>query len=232
MTNHSYEVTRNDSRGYLLRIPGEGTKEMINRLDERKSTELACKLAIDSELLYFSNYGCKVMKFIRNPKAMDAQMMKRDDIIKQAAGIFRKLHSCGVDTQVRFEVFEMAAMYENIIRENHVPLYVDYSDIKNRVMIIKNEMEDKFGIEKVPCHNDSLLGNWALDTEDNLWLIDWEYSTIQCGICHVHLLNVTTQIVKMTNYCPAIMKEIIQRMKKDVLLHPSFMPIIYGHCGD
>ena len=34
MTNHSYQVTRPDGREYLLRIPGEGTEEMISRSDE------------------------------------------------------------------------------------------------------------------------------------------------------------------------------------------------------
>ncbi len=40
MTNHSYKITRNDGEEYLVRIPGDGTEEMINRLEERKRTEL------------------------------------------------------------------------------------------------------------------------------------------------------------------------------------------------
>ena len=52
MTNHSYKITRNDGQEYLVRIPGEGTEKMINRLDERKSTELACNLGIDASLLF------------------------------------------------------------------------------------------------------------------------------------------------------------------------------------
>ena len=71
MTNHSYKITRSNGQEYLVRIPGEGTEEMINRLDERKSTELACKLNIDSPLLFFGDDGCKVMKFIHDPQPMD-----------------------------------------------------------------------------------------------------------------------------------------------------------------
>lgn len=48
MTNHSYKITRNDKQEYLVRIPGEGTEKIINRINERKSTELGCKLGIDS----------------------------------------------------------------------------------------------------------------------------------------------------------------------------------------
>ena len=62
MTNHSYKITRNDGEEYLARIPGDGTEEMINRLDERKSTELGCNLEIDSPLLYFGDDGRKFPK--------------------------------------------------------------------------------------------------------------------------------------------------------------------------
>ena len=71
MTNHSYKVTRADGEKYLVRLPGEGTEELINRQDEKKSTELACRLGIDSELLYFGDDGKKVMKFIPDPQPMD-----------------------------------------------------------------------------------------------------------------------------------------------------------------
>ena len=117
MTNHSYKVTRNDGQEYLVRIPGDGTEEMINRLDERKSTELACKLGIDSELLYFGDNGTKVMRFIYDPQPMNEEVMGRKENLLQAAEIFHRLHTCGVDTGVRFEVFEMAALYEKIIKE-------------------------------------------------------------------------------------------------------------------
>ena len=117
MTNHSYKITRTDGQEYLVRIPGEGTEEMINRSDELKSTELACSLGIDAPLLYFNDDGRKVMKFIHDPQPMSEEVMRRKENLLQAAEIFRRLHTCGVDTGVRFEVFEMADLYEQIIRE-------------------------------------------------------------------------------------------------------------------
>lgn len=111
MTNHSYKITRNNGMEYLVRIPGEGTEKLINRTDEFKSTRLACKLGIDSELLYSGDDGTKVMKFISNSHSMNNQIMQRQDIIEQAAGLLKKLHTCGENTGVRFEVFEMADLY-------------------------------------------------------------------------------------------------------------------------
>ena len=55
-------------------------------------------------------------------------------MVKQAAEIFHKLHTSEKNTVVKFEVFEMAACYENIIHENDTVLYNDYLDIRTEIM--------------------------------------------------------------------------------------------------
>lgn len=190
MTNHSYKVTRNDGCEYLVRIPGEGTEEMIVRSDERKSTQLACDLGIDSELLYFGDDGCKVMRFIEDPQPMTEEVMREKGNIEQAADIFRRLHTCGVDTGVKFEVFEMAALYEKIITDGGVAFYDDYDEVKQTVMDIKAAMDKVNDITPVPCHNDSLIGNWVLDKNGKLYLIDWEYSGMNEAMWDLSCLSI------------------------------------------
>ncbi len=190
MTNHSYKITRTDGMEYLVRIPGEGTEEMINRLDERKSTELACELKIDSELLYFGDDGRKVMKFIHDPQPMNEEVMRRKENLLQAAEIFHRLHTCGVDTGGRFEVFEMAALYERIIREGGVAFYADYEAVKQTVMDIKAAVDQGGEAPRVPCHNDSLMGNWVLDGDGKLYLIDWEYSGMNEAMWDLSCLSI------------------------------------------
>ena len=176
MTNHSYHIVFSNGEEYLARIPGEGTEELINRQDERKSAELACELDIDTRLIYFGDDGTKVMDYVYKPKLMSEEVMKEKENIKQAADIFRKLHTCGKDTGVRFEVFEMVDAYERIIKDNNVSLYDDYEEIKKNVFDIKQEVDSGIPEIRVPCHNDSLVGNWVLSDNNRLYLIDWEYS--------------------------------------------------------
>ena len=190
MTNRSYKVTLEDGEELLVRIPGIGTEEMINRLDERKSTELGCKLGIDSELLYFGDDGAKVMKFIHNPQPMNEEVMRRKENLRQAAEIFHRLHYSGVDTGVRFEVFEMAELYERIIREGGVAFYDDYEIVKQRVFDIKKEVDKDGEALRVPCHNDSLMGNWVLDGDGKLYLIDWEYSGMNEAMWDLSCLSI------------------------------------------
>ena len=190
LMNHSYKITRKNGEEFLVRIPGEGTEEMINRSDERKSTELGCKLGIDSELLFFGDDGRKVMRFIHDPQPMTEDVMKKKEVLVQAANIFHRLHTCGVDTGVRFEVFEMAELYEKLIRDGGVAFYDDYEEVKQTVMDIKAEV-DKNGIApKVPCHNDCLVANWVLEDTGKLYLIDWEFSGMNEAMWDLSCLSI------------------------------------------
>lgn len=190
MTNHSYKVKYENGEEYLVRIPGEGTEEMINRQDERKSTTLACDLKIDSELLFFGDEGTKVMRFISDPQPMSADVLKKSENLVQAAEIFHRLHYSGVDTGVRFEVFEMAALYEKIISDAGVAFYDDYQEIKQDVMNIKAEVDKNGEAPRVPCHNDSLVDNWVLDKNGKLYLIDWEYSGMNEAMWDLSCLSI------------------------------------------
>ena len=125
LTNHTYKVTMSNGGEYVVRIPGEGTEEMIVRKDEMVSTKLACDLDVDAEMLYFGENGAKVTRYISNAVTMSAALLHEPRHIEQMAEIFKKMHSCGVDTGVPFEVFDMAAGYEKIIWDNNVPMFDD-----------------------------------------------------------------------------------------------------------
>ncbi len=181
LTNHTYKVTLKNGEEFVVRIPGEGTEELINRSDEIVSTKLACDLGVDAELLYFGKDGAKVTRYIKNAVTMSAEIIKEPRHIQQVAEIFKKLHSCGDDTKVPFEVFEMAEGYEKIVYANKVPMFDDYDAVKAEVMRIKKEIDSSIEIEKVPCHNDPLCENWV-EGDGRMYLIDWEYAGMNDGM--------------------------------------------------
>lgn len=193
MTNRSYVVTRPDGEKYVLRLPGEGTQELINRMDEEKSTKLACQLKIDAPCLFFSaNDGCKVSHYIDSSFPMNEQLMQQSSNLKKAAQLLRRLHNCGQNTTVPFEVFSMAANYEAIILKATVPLYDDYPIVKGRVMAIKQELDRIAPAPKVPCHNDLVIGNWVLSSKGRLYLVDWEYAGMNTAMWDVACLSLET----------------------------------------
>ncbi|MBQ4066245.1 MAG: phosphotransferase family protein [Clostridia bacterium] len=184
LTNHTYHVTLEDGREFVVRIPGEGTEELIVRSDEMVSTKLACDLGIDARLVYFGSDGSKVTEYIANAETMSAEKLCEPRHIRQIADIYKRIHSCGVDTGVPFEVFDMAAGYEKIIFDNNVPMFEDYGEKKARVMEIKAEIDRLINAPKVPCHNDPLCENWV-EGDGRMYLIDWEYAGMNDGMWDV-----------------------------------------------
>lgn len=181
LTNHTYHVTLENGQEYAVRIPGEGTEEMIDRNDERISTELACRLGVDARMLYFGDDGAKVTEYIPHAITMSAETLREEKHIGQMADIFRTMHSSGVNTGVPFEVFDMAASYEKIIADKQVPMFDDYIEKKAQVMAIKAEIDRAVAITPVPCHNDPLCENWV-EGDGRMYLIDWEYAGMNDGM--------------------------------------------------
>ena len=181
LTNHTYKVTMANGDEFVVRIPGEGTEELINRRDEIVSTKLACDLGVDAEMLYFGEDGSKITRYIKNAVTMSAETLKEPRHIEQMAAIFKTMHTCGVDTHVPFEVFEMAEGYEKIVYDNHVAMFDDYDAVKAQVMQIKQETDAAVDIQKVPCHNDALCENWV-EGDGRMYLIDWEYAGMNDGM--------------------------------------------------
>lgn len=175
MTNRTFHIVLDTMNNYVLRFPGEGTEELINRKDEEISTKLACALHIDADLYYFDDEGHKVSEWIQDAHTMLAEDLRQPEQIHNVAKLLSILHESGESTGIPFEVFDMAADYERIIIKNKVKLYADYEQIKAQVMSLKNTMDGEVSRRRVPCHNDPLCANWIYGN-DRLYLIDWEYA--------------------------------------------------------
>lgn len=193
LTNHTYRVKAKNGREYVVRIPGEGTEQMIVRDDERTSTELACELGIDAELLYFGKDGAKITAYIKNAETMSKASIKEEKRLRQVADVLKRLHGCKRDTGVPFEVFEMAASYEKIMKDMHVPSFDDYEAVKARVLMIKQATDGEIPTRRVPCHNDPLCENWVVGDE-KMYLIDWEYAGMNDGMWDVADVSIEAEL--------------------------------------
>lgn len=174
MTNYTYAVTLSCGK-YIVRLPGAGTSELINRDHEKISTELAFNLDICEPILYFDAMsGIKATRYITDAVTLSPVMMREPRIIKEAAALLHRLHTSGQDTAVPFDVFDMAIHYETFIKQNKGTFYDHYDDVRAKVMLFKEQI-DTWQIHLTPCHNDPLCENWILGPK-RLYLIDWEYA--------------------------------------------------------
>ena len=72
MTNHSYTFQINNKK-YILRIPGEGTDQLINRKEEADAYNTIKGKNVCDELFYINpDNGMKISAYINNSRCCDA----------------------------------------------------------------------------------------------------------------------------------------------------------------
>lgn len=175
LTNRNYKIETNTG-DFVIRLPGEGTEEMINRKDEYICTNLATQLNIDSQLIYFDDKkGIKISRYIQNAETMNPDLVRKKDNMKAIAETFKKLHTCGETVPVVFDVFEKIEHYEKLLKkytENY--FWRDYQVVKSQVYQLKDIIEE-MNVKVTMCHNDPLCENFVKG-EDKMYLVDWEYA--------------------------------------------------------
>ena len=175
MTNKNYLV-KISGQEYILRMPGNGTESMINRVNEKHNSTLANEISIDTDILYFDeNSGIKISKLIEDAETINAQTAKREEIMELTTQVLRKLHDSELEFKNTFNVFDEIKKYEDLLVQANGKNFEDYKLIRENVMNLEEELNN-LGIDIKACHNDTVPENFIRGNGNKLYLIDWEYS--------------------------------------------------------
>lgn len=175
MTNKNYKIEI-DNECYVLRVPGNGTGEMISREDEIKNAIYANEVGVDSELVYFNEEsGIKISRFIENAETLSPEATKKQNNMIMVCDILRKLHNYNRKMANDFDIYGKIEQYEKLANEVNAIFFNDYYEVKDKVLYLKNIM-DELDVKLAPCHNDTIAENFIKSGEDKMYLIDWEYA--------------------------------------------------------
>lgn len=175
MTNKNFKVAVKD-KFYVLRIPGNGTDEMISRQDEIRNAVYANKIGVDAELIYFNEKtGVKISEFILNAETLSPDAAKKQHNMKMVCTLLRTLHNSKEKMNNDFDIYEKIEKYEELSKEADGLFYDDYYQIKDKVYSLENIMR-KLDVLYTPCHNDTIAENFIKSGEYKMYLIDWEYA--------------------------------------------------------
>ena len=240
MTNKNYKVTI-ENKCYVVRVSGSGTEEMINREEEKKNSQLASDLGVFPELIYFNEKtGLKIASYIPNAETLNVKTAKRLDILPKINAIFSQLHRSGVSMENDFDVFGKLKQYEELtIREGGI-FYPDYEEVKASVMKIRSDYE-RMSITSVPCHNDSIPENFVKGENEQLYLIDWEYSGMNDPYWDIATLTLEgfteeEEILLLEMYLGG---KVTKEVRKRILINKVFQDFLWAvwtiykeSCGD
>jgi thiamine kinase-like enzyme len=161
---------------YCLRIPGKGTEEYIDRANEAVAAKEAARAGVSPEMLHFDpETGVMVTRFIEGAATMTAEGFKaRDGAPARAGEAFRRLHLSGAQFPFRFELFSMIDDYLGILSTKDVALPDGYHDVVKEAEAVRKALAAN-PVPLAACHCDPLCENF-LDTDERMWIVDWEYS--------------------------------------------------------
>jgi len=175
MTNLVHLVETRDSK-IIVRIPGEGTENYINRATELTNATAAWRAGISAEIIWADvKTGVMISRAIDGVETMTPALFRtRSGSATRAGKAFAKLHNSGETFDFRFELFTMIEDYLKVLSTKDAELPDGYYDIVKAANPVKEVLEAT-PMPLVPCHCDPLCENF-LDDGKNMWIVDWEYS--------------------------------------------------------
>lgn len=178
MTNRSFIFNCKDNK-YIMRIPGEGTDNLINRSQEYDVYQVLKGKNISDEIIYMNpENGYKITRFIANCRNCDS--LNIGDLIK-CMGKLKEFHDSDSKVSHTFNLFEKIEYYQSLWLSSK-SVYRDYEEIKENVFSLKTFIES---LELKHCltHIDAVPDNFLLYEDEfgneHVRLIDWEYAAMQ-----------------------------------------------------
>ena len=173
MTNQNYLV-KTTNKQYIVKFFGKGTEKLINRQDEKYNLELLKDLDLDvKNYLFDIEAGIKVNEYIESAITLDSTSIKTK--FDKIAPILQTIHASGKELRGEFAPFEEIKKYESLI-EKKIP-YANYEAVREEVFSLEKRLAD-LGVDRKSCHIDLVPENFIESPQGRLYLIDWEYSSM------------------------------------------------------
>ena len=173
MTNQNYLV-KTTNKQYIVKFFGKGTEKLINRQDEKYNLKLLKDLDLDvKNYLFDIEAGIKVNEYIEYAITLDSTTIKTK--FDKIAPILQTIHASGKELRGEFAPFEEIKKYESLIEEK-IP-YANYEAVREEVFSLEKRLAD-LGVDRKSCHIDLVPENFIESPQGHLYLIDWEYSSM------------------------------------------------------
>jgi thiamine kinase-like enzyme len=174
LTNRNYKITLGEER-FVLRIPGEGTSEYINRQHEAVAARTAAEAGVNAEVLFFDEAeGLMLTRFVDGAATMNAERFKDLGAVARAATAFRRMHECGRSFATEFNLFQKMDEYLDYLRKRNARIPDGYGEVQEEAEAVRAALAARPAPLR-PCHCDPLAENF-LDTGQRIYIIDWEYA--------------------------------------------------------
>ncbi len=178
MTNRSF-LFRCRGRQYIMRIPGEGTDQLINRAQEAAVYRTIADKHICDDIAYINpENGYKITAFLEGARVCDP--FDPEDV-KACMVRLRQFHEQKLQVEHTFDIFGLISFYESLWN-GQPSCYRDYRATKAKVLSLKayiDSQEKDWVLTHIDAVPDNFLFVEGADGTREIRLIDWEYAGMQ-----------------------------------------------------
>lgn len=177
MTNRSFSFMC-DEKKYIMRIPGFGTDQLINRTQEAAVYKAIKEKHICDKIIYINaDNGYKITEYLEGARVCNP--LDYEDV-RKCMKCLREFHNLKIKVGHTFDLFKQIEFYENLW--NKAPSsYDDYHITKSNVFSLKKFI-DEHREDYILTHIDAVSDNFLFadqDGKERIYLIDWEYAGMQ-----------------------------------------------------
>lgn len=179
MTNRSFLFHARGAK-YIMRIPGEGTDQLIDRSREAAVFRAIEGLGLCDAPVYINpENGYKITKFLDKVRECDPDNVED---LKRCMALLRSFHGMDLKVEHTFDIFGQIEFYEKLW--NGAPsAFRDYRQTKKNIFSLRSWIERQ-PVQRCLTHIDAVPDNFlfyrlAGETEERLQLTDWEYAGMQ-----------------------------------------------------
>ena len=178
MTNRSFLFTVRDGK-YIMRVPGEGTDQLINRHEEAEVYAAISGLGLCDDPVYIDpETGYKITRYLEGVRVCNADS---EEDLRRCMARLRSFHEMGLKVEHSFDIFDQIEFYERLWG-GRPSVYRDYPAVKERVLSLRPFIEAHVK-ERVLTHIDAVPDNFLFYRDGSgaelLQLTDWEYAGMQ-----------------------------------------------------
>ena len=171
ITNRNYRLCHPQSgRDYVLRLPGAGGDQYLNREAGIHNAALAAGIGIAPAVLFADEtQGWQVTAFLPDAVSLQSADFHDPDTLAAVGRIIGKLQASGAAFQHEMRPFVISDRYLWLAPEPRL------HRLRQAAGWLEAAIEGP-GHPLVPAHIDPNPTNFLRLPDDSLWLIDWEFS--------------------------------------------------------
>lgn len=177
MTNRSFLFNVKNGK-YIMRIPGEGTDQLIDREQEAAVFRAISGRGLCDDPVYIDPHnGYKITKFLEGVRGCDTDNV---DELRKCMKKLSNFHKLKLTVPYIFDIFGQIEFYESLW-DGRDSVYRDYTNTKNQVFSLRDYIENT-RTDWCLTHIDAVPDNFLFyDTPEGeaLQLTDWEYAGMQ-----------------------------------------------------